>query len=234
MTEPTHLELIHASIDGELDERQRSALASHLLANPESRALRDGLKDVCAALEGMAAVDPPPQLRASILAALPPRAARPQPSRRAARWSAPIWRYAAVFAGALIAGTIWYDARVGHAPDATEVSGTISGADHRTGDIVDTVRLDRGPVEGRVSLYKAAAGIGLELELVAGTPVDVLVADGDQQLQISGLGVPGSPGGPRMRVALPGAGTGGRTVGVTFLVGGREVGTATLAVPAGR
>jgi anti-sigma factor RsiW len=75
MTEPTHLELIHASIDGELDERQRSALASHLLANPESRALRDGLKDVCAALEGMAAVDPPPQLRASILAALPPRTA---------------------------------------------------------------------------------------------------------------------------------------------------------------
>ena len=233
MTEPTHLELIHASIDGELDEPQRSALASHLLANPESRALRDGLKDVCAALEGMAPVDPPPQLRASILAALPPRAARPLPARRA-RWSAPIWRYAAVFAGALIAGTIWYDARVGHAPDATEVSGTMTGPGNRTGDILDTVRLDRGPVEGRVSLYKAAAGMGLELELVAGAPVDVLVANGGQQLRISGLGMPGGPGGPRMRVALPGVGTGGQTVGLTFLVGGREVGTATLSVPAGR
>jgi hypothetical protein len=234
MTEPTYLELIHASIDGELDERQRSALATHLLANPESRALRDGLKDVCAALDGMVAVDPPPQLRASILAALPPRAARAQPSRRAARWSAPVWRYAAAFAGVLIAGTIWYQARVGHGADATEVSGTMTGVGNRTADIVDTVRLERGPVEGRVSLYKAAAGFSLELELVAGAPVDVLVTDGEQKLRISGLGVPDSPGGPRTRVALPGVGTGGQTVALTFLEGGREVGTATLSVPAGR
>jgi hypothetical protein len=234
MTEPTYLELIHASIDGELDERQRSALATHLLANPESRALRDGLKDVCAALDGMVAVDPPPQLRASILAALPVRAARPQPSRRAARWSTPVWRYAAAFAGALIVGTVWYEARVGRGPDATEVSGTMTGPGNRTPDIVDTVRLDRGPVEGRVSLYKAGAGFSLELELVAGAPVDVLVADGEQKLRINGLGVPDSPGGPRMRVALPGVGTGGQTVALTFLEGGREVGTATLSVPAGR
>jgi hypothetical protein len=110
----------------------------------------------------------------------------------------------------------------------------MTGPGNRTGDIVDTVRLDRGPVEGRVSLYKASAGMGLELELVAGAPVDVLVADGDQQLRISGLGMPDSPHGARMRVALPGVSTGGQTVGLTFLVGGREVGTATLAVPAGR
>ncbi len=234
MTEPAFLELIHASIDGELDEHQRAELASHLLANPESRALRDGLKDVCAALEGMVAAEPPQQLRASILAALPAMAARPQPARRAVRWSAPAWRHAAAFAGALIAGTVLYEARVSHSPDATEVSGTMAGSGTRTPDIVDTVRLDRGPVEGRVSLYRSAAGFGLELELVASAPVDVLVAGGAQKLRISGLGLPGSPGGPRMMVALPGVGTGGQTVGLTFLVAGREVGAATLSVPAGR
>jgi hypothetical protein len=234
MTEPIYLELIHASIDGELDERQRSVLATHLLANPESRALRDGLKDVCTALEGMVAVDPPPQLRASILAALPLRAARPQPSRRAARWSTPVWRYAAAFAGTLIVGTVWYQARVGRSPDATEVSGTMAASGARAADIVDTVRLERGPVEGRVSLYRNAAGFGLELELVASVPVDVLVAGADQKLRITGLGLPDSPGGPRLRVALPGVGTGGQAVALTFLEGGREVGAATLSVPAGR
>jgi hypothetical protein len=110
----------------------------------------------------------------------------------------------------------------------------MTGPGNRTPDIVDTVRLDRGPVEGRVSLYKAGAGFSLELQLVAGAPVDVLVADGEQKLRINGLGVPDSPGGPRMRVALPGVGTGGQTVALTFLEGGREVGTATLSVPAGR
>jgi hypothetical protein len=233
MTEPTYLELIHASIDGELDEHQRSELASHLLAHPESRALRDGLKDVCAALEAMVAIDPPAQLRASILAALPPRAARPQPARRAVRWSAPAWRYAAALAGALIAGAVLYEARVGHGPDATEVSGTMARSAMRAPDIVDTVRLERGPVEGRVSLYRSAAGFGLELELVAGAPVDVLVAGGDQKLRLSGLGLPDSPGGARTRVALPGVGTSGQTVALTFVVGGREVGAATLSVPAG-
>jgi anti-sigma factor RsiW len=234
MTESAHLELIHASIDGDLDEHQRSELASHLLANPESRALRDGLKDVCAALEGMVAVDPPPQLRASILAALPPSAVRTQPARRAVPWPATAWRYAAALAGALIAGAVWYEARVGRGPDATEVSGTMAAPAARTLDVVDTVRLDRGPVEGRVSLYRAAAGFGVELELVAGAPVDVLVAAGDEKLRIGGLGVADSPGGPRTRVALPGVGLPGQTVGLTFLVAGREVGTATLSVPAGR
>jgi len=234
MSEPTYLELIHASIDGELDEHQRSELASHLLAHPESRALRDGLKDVCAALEGMVAVDPPPQLRAGILAALPRLTARPQPVLRAARWSAPVWRYAAAFAGALIAAAVLYEARVGHSPDATQVSGTMAGAGTRAADIVDTVRLDRGPVEGRVSLYRNAAGFGLELELVAGAPVDVLVAGADQKLRITGVGLPDSPGGPRLRVALPGVGTSGQTVGLTFVVAGREVGAATLSVPPGR
>jgi len=59
------------------NEHQRAELASHLLANRSRARLRDGLKDVCAALEGMVAAEPPQQLRASILAALPAMAARP-------------------------------------------------------------------------------------------------------------------------------------------------------------
>jgi anti-sigma factor RsiW len=234
MIESPYLALIHAAIDGELDEHQRAELAGHLLIDPESRALRDALKHVCAALDGIAAVEPPQQLRASILAALPRVAARPQPARRAARWSAPAWRYAAVFAGALVTGTVLYEAGVGRGPDATEVAGTMAGSGARARVIVDTVRLDLGQVGGQVSLYRAAAGLGLELDLVASAPVDVLVASGDQTLRISGLGRPDSPGGSRTAVALPGVGTRGQTVDLTFLVAGRQIGAATLRIPAGR
>jgi len=234
MTEAAHLALIHASIDGELDEHQRSELAGHLLANPDFRALRDGLREVCAALDGMVAVEPPQDLRAGILQGLPPMAEKPQQARRAMRWSAPLLRYAAIFAGALIAGTILYAARVGRGPDATEVSGTMAGSGARAPNVVDTVRLDLAQVGGQVSLYRADAGFGLELQLIASAPVDVLVASGEQTLRISGLGRPDSPDGARTTVALPGVGQHGQTVGLTFLVAGRKVGAATLTVPAGR
>ena len=234
MIAPPYLALIHASIDGELDEHQRAELARHLLVDPQSRALRDDLKRMCATLDGIAAVEPPQLLRASILAALPPVVARPQQSRRAARWAAPAWRYAAVLAGALVIGAVLFDAGGRRGPDTTEIAGTMAGAGARSPVVVDTVRLDLGQARGQVSLYRAVTGLGLELDLVAREPVDVLVGSGDQTLRISGVGRPDRPGGRRMTVALPGAAVRGQRVDLTFWVAGRQIGAATLSVPAGR
>jgi len=234
MVDPQYLASIHAEIDGELDHKQRAELARHLLADPELRALRDGLRRVCDTLEAMPSVDPPSQLRTDILAALPRATARVVPFRPAARWSAPAWRLAAVFAGALVTGTVLYQSGVGRGPALTDIAGTMAGPSERTPGTVDTVRLNLGQASGRASLYRAGAGFGVELELVASAPVDVLVASGGQTKRINGLGSPGSPGGPLTAVELPGVMSPGQRVDLTFLVAGHQIGAATLRIPAGR
>jgi anti-sigma factor RsiW len=233
MTDLPYLHLIHAEIDGELDEHQRAALAGYLLGDTEARALRDGLRNMCAALDGMAAVEPPPLLRTNILAALPPMSAKPHRARRFDRWASPVWRYAAMFAGALIIGAVVYEAGDRRGPDASQVAGTMAGPGARPLVVLDSVQLDLGPARGKASLYRAGAGVGLELDLVSSAAVDVLVASGEQTLRISGVGGPDNPGGRRTAVVLPGAVKHGETVDLTFLAGGRQIGTARLSIPAG-
>jgi hypothetical protein len=99
---------------------------------------------------------------------------------------------------------------------------------------VDTVHLGNGVVSGRVSLYRDRAGLGLEFELVATAPVDVLVASDGHTIRVNGLGVRDAPGGLRTTVALPAFGRSGEVVNVTFLMAGRQVGRATLRTPKDR
>lgn len=233
MTELPYLDLINAEIDGELDEHQRAALAGHLLGDTEARALRDGLRNMCTALDGIAAVEPPPLLRTNILAALPPMRAKPHTVRRFDRWASPAWRYAAMFAGALLIGAVVYEAGDRRGPDVREVAGTMAGSGARPLVVLDTVQLDLGPARGKASLYRAGAGVGLELDLVSSAAVDVLVASGEQIQRISGVGGPDNPGARRTTVVLPGALKHGETVDLTFLAAGRQIGTARLSIPAG-
>jgi len=229
MTDSGHLALIHAEIDGELDGQQRGELARYLLADPEAGALREDLRRLCTALDALEDVDPPQQLRQSILDGLP----QSTPSRARSWWSAPRLRYAALIAGVLAVGTIVYETVDGLRPATSDVAGTMAAADAPT--TVDTVRLGNGAVAGRVSLYRdRAGGLGLEFELVASAPVDVLVASDGHALRVNGLGMRNGPGGARTAVALPGFGMGGEAVDVTFLMAGREVGRATLRAPKDR
>ena len=224
MTDPHYLALIHAEIDGELDEHQRAELARHLLADPESRSLRDSLRRMCLAMDGVAAVEPPPQLRSDILQALPPVTATTVGA--AARWRpASVWRYAAMFAAALVGGALLFRAGVGRGPDPTELAGTMAGKAARPGVIVDTVQVDLGQVAGKVSLYRSEAKLGLDIALTAEEPVDVLVASGGQALRIAG---------PRAAMTLPGPWIPGQVVDLSFVVHGRQIGTAQLRVPPDR
>jgi len=227
MADSGRLALIHAEIDGELDGGQRAELARALLADPETLALREDLRRVCAALDALEEVDPPPQLRESILAALP----QSSPSRARSWWSAPRLRYAAFIAGVLAAGAVVLETVKGPETVTTDVAGTMAAARART--ILDTAHLG-GPVSGRVSLYRDRAGLGLEFELVATAPVDVLVASEGHTLRVNGLGMQDAPGGPRTAVALPEFGRSGEAVDVTFLMAGHEVGRATLRAPKDR
>jgi len=231
MADSRHLSLIHAEIDGELDGQQRGELARCVLADPDLRVLREDFQRLCAALEKLEDIEPPPELRESILDALPQSTAGPARSW----WSGPRMRYAALIAGVLAAGTVVYESLHGLRPSPSDVAGTMAPADAPT--TVDTVCLDNGVVLGRVSLYRDRAGLGLEFELSASAPVDVLVASDGHTLRINGVGRQAKPaqGKPGvLTVPLSEFRMGGQTVDLTFLMAGRQVGSATLRAPADR
>jgi len=225
MTDPGYLELIHAEIDGELDARQRAELSRRLLADPAARSLRDDFQRLCKALDAVAEVEPPPQLRESILAALPPL-----PVRRA--WYAPLqrWRYAAMVAGVVAAGALIYETVRGPMPATSEVVGTIALAPAAI--LVDAVQLANGPVSGRVSLYRDRAMLALRFEVKASPATGVQITSAGRTLRVDHIGQDRPPG-TALTVALPGIAMRGQSVQVTFRAGDRTVGTATLRAPGG-
>jgi hypothetical protein len=228
MVDSRQLALIHADIDGELDGRERAELARCLLADSEARVLHEELRRLCSTLDATQEAEPPPQLAARILAALP-YSAPPTQLARVSSWQ-PRWRYAALIAGVVVAASVLFETFKVSGPATTDGAGTMAAPG--TPAIVDTVRLDRGPVSGRISLYRGDAGLGLALDLVADTAVDVLVASNGQTLRIRGLRRAAAAGPPTM-VPLPGVPMAGQAVDVIFQVDGREVGRATLHAPSG-
>lgn len=221
MADIEHEDLIHAEIDHDLDAQQRAELARRVLADPQVRELREDLRFICAALEAMPQADPPLQLKENILAALPEPAVV-VPKRPS--WSAPRLRYAAMVAGALVAGGIVYET-VGPGLGTATLSGTMAAAG--TVAFVDTVRFDHDPLQGSVGLYHNGAAMALVFDLEAQSPVEVVVKSNGHTLRVEHLR------GARRTVDLPGPAGKGQTVELTFLVEGRPVAQATLKDPIG-
>ena len=142
----------------------------------------------------------------------------------------PGWRYAAVIAGVVAAGAVVLQTVRGPGPAPSEVVGTMSAP---SATVLDTVQLANGPVSGRVSLYREPSGLGLRFELVAGSPIDVLVTGGGHSLRINGVAATDKPGATST-VGLPGFPADVGTLELAFLVGGRQAGTATLRTATGR
>jgi hypothetical protein len=224
MTDPRQLALIHAEIDGELNNERRAELARCLLADPETRALRDQLQRLSKALEAFEEIEPPVDLKTSILAALPQMAPRKRTTT-----GTPAWRYAALAAGVALAGVLVMQTMRGPGPAMTDIAGTIASPGTTT--VLDTASLAGGPVSGQVSLYRDHSGLGLELALTASAPVDVRISGEGHSLQVNGLGGADKPGTGPTRVTLPGFHS-GESVAVSFLMQGQQVGTAKLRVPA--
>jgi len=227
MTPDRYLELIQAEIDGELDGGERSELARQLLADPATRAVRDQLQRLCEHLDEIEYAEPPAELRANILQALPLASV---PLTRY-RKSLPRWRYAALVAGLVGAGALVFQTVRGPGPATSEMAGTMAAAGGPVA--LDTVSLGGGPVVGRVSLHRDGAGLSVALELAAEAPVDVLVVSEGRTFRINGLGRQSGSAGPSV-VALPGPVVRGQAVELTFLISDRQVARATLKVPADR
>jgi len=216
MADSAQLALVHAEIDGELDDRQRAELARCLLADPAFHATRDELRRLCGRLDSMKQVDPPAEFLDGVVASLP------QGKSPTERFRLPVggWRYAAMLAGVLVTGTIVFRLTDGQSTVATEMAGTLAGS--RVPQSVDLADISKSAVAGSASLTQQGSGLALALELTAGAPVDVLVASGKESLTIKGLSV------GRTMTALPGFERTGQPVNLTFVAGGREIGRASL------
>src|SRR5678816_424910 len=123
MIEERHVELIHAELDGELTAEQRAELSRLLLANPEARALRDQLNRLFGELAKLEDAVPPAELSASVLSALRAQAG-PEPTGTGWRtwYASPVFRYAAVFVGGLLASALLFGSGARHAagPDVSQ------------------------------------------------------------------------------------------------------------------
>jgi len=216
--------LIHAELDGELDSGQRADLARLLLAEPQARALRDQLQGLCSHLDRVEQVEPPPQLKDSILKRLP--SVPVVTTYRKASYSR--WRLAALLAGLVTAGTIVYETVEGPGPGSRETAGTMVA---EAPAIVDSVVVDSGPIIGRASLYRDKTGLAVGLEVSAAAPVDVLIASGGHSFRIDGLG--SSDPARRQTLALPGVRMQGQEIELSFLIDEQTVSRATLHAPSG-
>jgi anti-sigma factor RsiW len=224
MADADYMALIQAELDGQLDGSQRAELARRLLADPEARAAREELLRLRVMLESVENVEPPADLRERVLQAMPP-ASPASPFRLPAQR----WRYAALIAGVVGAGTLIYET-LSPGPGSTEVVGTMAA--RLASPALDAVVLNSGPVTGRVSLYRDGDALVLSFDLAASAPVDVLIASDGATVRKDGLAL-GSD--QKATVALPGSWSGGRrTVDVTFLMAGREVGRTQLTAPEDR
>jgi hypothetical protein len=226
VTDDERTALIHAELDGDLSSEQRADLAKLLLADPRVRALRDELRGLCTRLDAVGQMEPPPQLKETILSRLPS-----VPVATVYRKAAlSHWRLAAMVAGLLTAGTIVYETVQGPAPGSRETAGTMA-ADVLT--TVDSVLVGSGPVTGRATLYRDKSGLAIGLEVSAAEPVDVLIATGGHSFRINSLGGSSSAGTTRRTIALPGVAMQGQAIELSFQIGERTVERATLRAPSG-
>lgn len=226
MTDHELMALMHAELDGDLTSEQRAALARLLLSDPRARALRDELRSLSSRLDVAGQVEPPPELKDSILRRLPS-----VPVARAYRkTSLTHWRLAAMVAGLLVAGAVVYETVQEPVPGSREIAGTIA-ADSLTA--VDSVAVGSGPVTGHATLYRDKSGLAVGLEVSAAQPIDVFIATPGYSTRINGLGSLRPAGNTRRVIALPGVRMQGQDIELSFLIDERTVSRATLHAPSG-
>jgi anti-sigma factor RsiW len=182
------LELIHAEIDGELDGAGRAELNRTLLADPAVRALRDEMQRFCRTLDAVPAEDVPAGLHRSIMESLP--ASPPECEDRdvrpgGGRFGRPTLRFAAAFAGALLAGTLAFQFAVRHdALDSRELAGTIAAPD------ASHVELQLDAVRGTIELAGTPAAPVVQAKLAVSRPVQVIAHLDGQELRLSDFAAP--------------------------------------------
>jgi hypothetical protein len=169
-------ELVQADLDGELSATERGELARLLLRDPDARRLHQEFRKTDELLRGVPKAEPPPGLRAAILAA-PALSGRPaDPGHRHHHgWSH--YRVAAAILGGLLIVGISYLVRDGNSP-GTDLQGSLSaaGRTRATGLVAPQDQLSMRAAGGEVtaSLWRDGERLSLELDSSTTIPCEVI------------------------------------------------------------
>ncbi|MDJ0813960.1 MAG: zf-HC2 domain-containing protein [Woeseiaceae bacterium] len=184
------VELINADIDGEISPADKQELEAALAADPEAQAMHAELSGLSRALHELPDLDPPPHLKHAIMASVP--GPQKEPAREGwlqSLFAAPALRYAGMFAaGALLTLSLVSSDQLSDRAftDVTGLVGTIS-SEVPEGPDVQTARIDRPEVAGRVSLRSSGPLLIVDFDLVSSGPVDIEASYSDQTVWFNGF-----------------------------------------------
>lgn len=238
MPDDRTLELLNLEIDGELSAADRADLSRRLLNDPLARAAREDLRRTCAGLATLALTEPPADLPERVLAALPKATIRGgQPSRRFLS-SASMLRYAAAILGAVLVGTVAFEAsRSVSGVEADQTVGTMTSPPApQSGQ--GRLRIDSALVRGTVTLAPLAGELRVRFDFDAMQPagaatpdaIDVVVVRGVEKAQLRKLDATQQT----MAVTMPGAVAAGEAVDVRVVASGVPVYEGRWQAPAAR
>jgi hypothetical protein len=232
MPDDRMLELLNAEIDGELSAAERAELSQRLLNDPQARTAREELRRTCTGLDALPLAEPPAELRERILAALPQIAlanGRGAQGFRRFLPSASALRYAAALAGAVLVGTIAFEAnRNMNGLDSDQAAGTMASPPVVARAGQGRLRVDSSQVRGTVTLAPTTKNLRVRFGFDAAQPasaaasqaIDVIVTRGSSQAHLTGLTATHQDSGASMQVELPGEVAAGETTGVRVIASG--------------
>jgi hypothetical protein len=195
--DPNIVELINADIDGEISPADRQELEAMLADSPEAQAMHAELSGLNSSLNELPDLDPPVHVKHTIMASIPKTEAQQRRSNMLQSLiAAPAMRYAAMFAaGSLITLTLVSSDQLSDSAfnDVTGLVGTIS-SEVPDGPGVQSTRIDRPEVAGRVSLRSSGPLLIVDFDLVSNGPVDIVASYSDQTIWFNGFAQLESPG----------------------------------------
>ncbi|MGH8224081.1 MAG: hypothetical protein ACREQZ_14025 [Woeseiaceae bacterium] len=245
------LELIHADIDGALDEAGKRHIARVLENDGVARQLHRELRALCSTLDAVEELEPPSTLRRTVMESLRQQRTATGPSLLARLFAAPTLRYATAFvAGVLMTMSLISSDRASRSTfdDLTGLVGTMAEPSS-AGTAQSRIVLSRSDIAGKVSLYRTGTLLILDFDVTTKRAIDVVTRypgrelwfNGFAQREDGGTTLSSEPGAVtlhidgqgRYAVYLRHDGRRGGTLELRFLASGSLVHRAELAFGAG-
>ncbi len=196
--DPKFADLINAEIDGEISAEDRILLEEHVALDPDARALRDELSDLCAKLDVVEAIPPPAHLRHVILNTVSPQIVS-QTTSGGGHWRVMMrtlfggsaQRYAMSFAaGAILTYTFISSEQISRQAldDVTDLVGTISQPEF-TGEksVEHSIRLTLNEIAGSVHLNSVGSIMILDFDLASQGPIEIVASFSDRDIWFNGF-----------------------------------------------
>jgi len=196
MIDERHLELIHAQIDGEISASDKELLRQHMELSPESRAVYEDLASISDLLGQAGVIEPPSQLRAEILGAVPIQRQASRPTGLSKGWLGLDWLSPANFrlAGAFASGALVVMAAVSldswtdrSSLQMSDLVGTMTRHEPLSEAAADRVSIDLDQLAGSVSLQRSNSFLVVEFDLQSTQAVEVVASFEESDAQFSGI-----------------------------------------------